>query len=126
MDSKLSLLPTLATLPIGLVGATIVTGALEGWNLPLVSGDKGALVAMALTGLVMCGIGGPAVTVGHFGFAHPVTIIGAVLGVAVLAVLAATFTGFWLPGIDNMRASLVALSVLVSGKVLLVVLRHLA
>jgi hypothetical protein len=67
--------------------------AAAGRDLPWIGGGRGALIAVAVLGMAGCAIGGisqaPAI-----GWAHPVTVVGIVLGVVALAVIAAGLFGW--------------------------------
>jgi hypothetical protein len=67
--------------------------AAAGRDLPWLGSGRGALIAVAVVGMAGCAIGGisqaPAI-----GWAHPVTVVGIVLGIVALAVIAAGLFGW--------------------------------
>ncbi len=124
--SKLSLAPTLATIPVAIAVALIVFGALRGWRMPLIEGDRAALLAVVGVGFVMCALAGPWISVGQIGIGNPTTIAGIVLGACAVLVIVSAFTGLWLPGIGTHRAALLALSAIITLKVGLAFARYWA
>ncbi len=94
----------LAVVSLGLVGAVLTDT-----SLPLISGDRAALVALALIGLALC-TRGPLDEVASTGaWTSPMSIVGTVLGLLALAVVAAGLGVVTLPAISDDRSAFVAL-----------------
>jgi len=122
--SKLSLAPTLATIPVAIAVALVAIGALRGWRMPFIESDRAALLAVVGIGFVMCAMAGPWISIGQIGVGNPTTIAGIVLGVSAVLVIVSAFTGLWLPGIGTHRAALLALSTIITLKVGLAFVRY--
>jgi hypothetical protein len=75
------------------VAVVIALLAAAGRELPWIGVGRGALIAVAVVGVAGCAVGGigQAPTIG---WAHPVTIIGLLLGIAALAIIGAGLFGW--------------------------------
>ena len=94
----------------GLLAALLVVSVLTGRSLPLIRTDRAALIALALIGLVMCSSGGIGRAIGLYGWAHPITIIGIVLGVLVLVIALTSLMNVRLPMLPTDRAAFIAIA----------------
>lgn len=105
-----------AVLALGITLATAVKA-----NLPIISSERIAVFALIIVGFAMCAIGGSGRAIGSYGVTHPVTIIGAILGILVLLVGASVLFGFHLPLIADDRtavfvvAGLILLKLVING-----------
>ncbi len=102
-------------LALGLICAGIVYATLAGKSLPLISGPRAALIALLIIGMAACmgGIG----QVGASGrWFSPLAIVGHLLGVIILVVILAAFTGWKLPLITRASQSVMAVAVLMAVK----------
>ncbi len=108
----------LVPLGLGLLAALIVSAALAGKTLPLISGPKAALLALLVVGMAMCsgGIG----QVGASGrWASPLAITGYILGALLLVVIAAGLFGWKLPLVQDERQAVAAVAGLMAVKFVL-------
>jgi len=91
--------------------------ALRGQNLPLLSNLKVSVAIVLILGFAMCAQGG----LGYVGavgqWTHPLAIIGAILGAAILVVAGAALFGFKLPLIAGPSQALIAMVALIGVKV---------
>jgi hypothetical protein len=80
---------------LGIGAAVLVLGVLVGAtaHLPLIGSDRGALIALVVVGMTMCALGGIGRAQATVGWAHPVTILGAALGTAVIVLVGAVLVG---------------------------------
>lgn len=86
--------------------------------LSAVLSEKTAVLVLTLIGMAMCSVGiGQVAARGDW--AHPLSIVGIVLGALVLLVAAAGLFEFRLPLIDSPRAALIAIVVIAIAKVAL-------
>ena len=91
--------------------------ALRGQNLPLLSNLKVSVAIVLILGFAMCAQGG----LGYVGavgqWTHPLAILGAILGGAILVVAGAALFGFKLPLIAGPSQALIAMVALIGVKV---------
>ena len=76
-----------------IAAVAVAARAITGSSLPLVSSDRGALIAVAVIGMAGCAIAGVS-QAAPLGWTHPVIVVGSILGVVALAVLAAGVFGW--------------------------------
>ncbi len=85
--------------------------------------EKTLLVVGTVVGMAMC-TGGIGQVAARGEWAHPLAILGYVLGALILVVVGAALLGIDLPLIDSPRAALIAMIVLVILKVALTQVHH--
>ena len=102
---------------LGLAAAALVFFTLTGRSVPLISDDRGALLALGVIGFVMCSLGGIGKAQSALGWAHPITIVGAILGVAALLIVLLPLINVKLPVLATDRSAFVALAVVMLVKV---------
>jgi hypothetical protein len=105
------------TLVLGLLAAGLVSLVLTGRDVPIVGNGAGALLALGIIGIMMCSLGGIGPTQSALGWAHPLTIVGSILGVLALLVVALPLLGVQLPLIADTRSAVLALAVIMLVKV---------
>jgi hypothetical protein len=102
---------------LGLAAAALVFFTLTGRSVPLISDDRGALLALGVIGIVMCSLGGIGKAQSALGWTHPITIVGAILGVAALLIVILPLINVKLPVLATDRSAFVALAVVMLVKV---------
>jgi hypothetical protein len=102
---------------LGLAAAALVFFTLTGRSVPLISDDRGALLALGLVGLVMCTLGGVGTVQSQLGWTHPITIAGAILGVAAMLIVILPLINVKLPVLATDRSAFIALAVVMLIKV---------
>lgn len=105
------------TVALGIGGALLVFAVLTNRSIPLISSDRVALIALVVIGMAMCAQGGIGRVAAASAWAHPLSIIGYVLGIVILTVAAAAILGRELPLIADSRQAIVAVAVLGAIKV---------
>ncbi len=103
---------------LGILAVALVFLFVTGRPIPLISGDRAAFIALAVIGLAMCATGGIGTAVGQYGWTHPITIIGSLLGVLALGLVGATLVNIRLPFVPDDRAAFIALAAIGVVKVL--------
>ena len=111
---------------LGIVALVMVVAVLTGRQLPLISTERGAVLALTVIGIVMCMLGGIGPTQSQYGWTHPFMLVGIVLGALALIVSGLTLIGanVSVPLISTDRSALIALSVIIVLKVLMVALQR--
>jgi hypothetical protein len=102
---------------LGLAAAALVFFMLTGRALPLISDDRGALLALGLIGFVMCSLGGIGKVQSALGWTHPITIAGMVLGIAAMLIVILPLINVKLPVLTTDRSAFIALAVVMLIKV---------
>jgi energy-converting hydrogenase Eha subunit A len=107
------------TAALGVVAALLILAVLTNatTQLPVISSDRGALVALVVVGLAMCATGGIGKAISRHGWKHVVTLLGGVLGALILAIFVAALFG--VPVVANDRAAFEAITLIGVVKVLI-------
>ena len=105
---------------LGLLAAVVVAGTLTRIRLPLIGSDRTAFYALAVIGLIMCPLG---MQFQRYGWLHPASIAGIVLGSLGLLVLAAVIFRLRLPLLADDRAATLALAGIMAAKIAVAALR---
>lgn len=108
----------LTTAVLGVLALVIVFAALTGRRLPLVSSDRAALIALVVVGMAMCARGIGRVAAAGL-WAHPVAIVGYLLGAVILALAVAVLVGKPFPWVTTVRQAIVAVAGLGVAKLIL-------
>lgn len=109
---------------LAIVAALLVIGVLNGRKIPLISGDRAALGVLFIIGFVMCSFGIKKVADAGL-WAHPLSIIGYILGALILIYTAAGFFNFRLPLVSSTRESFIVVAALIVGKFVLGMIHRL-
>jgi hypothetical protein len=109
--------PTLWTIVGAILTIAITALTAAGVKLPVLSTERAAFFALVIIGFLMCMIGGSGRVIGGYGIGHPVTIIGSVIGIAVLILGASILFGFRLPLVTDDRTALFFVAGLIIVKV---------
>lgn len=123
--TRMPLWPTLTTLPLLATTVTIMVSVFLSKSLPWLTSDRSVFIGLTVIGLVMCALAGPSQSFARFGFTDPVTLVGVALGATSGLVVVLTFAGANLPVVNSYRSAAIALSLLISAKYLIGLLRYL-
>lgn len=110
---------------LGLLSVLLVAAVIGGVKLPLISNEKVALIVLLVLGMAMCASGGIGRVAGVNGWAHPISILGYLVGVLILVVAVAAFMRRPLPLVPDGRAALIAVLALMVVKYLLTLVHSL-
>lgn len=105
------------TLALGLLAAGLVLMILMGRDVPIVGNGAGALLTLGIIGMAMCALSGIGSVQSTLGWAHPLTILGSILGVLALLIVVLPLLGVQLPLLADTRAAVLALAVIMLIKV---------
>jgi hypothetical protein len=116
--------PLLIANVLGVLAVLVVLAVLTDASLLVGGGDAAAFTALVLVGMGMCVVGGISRAPASLGWMHPVTLGGAVLGVAILGLIVANafgWTGVLAPvasaiGVSIERAAVLVLASLLAVK----------
>lgn len=101
----------LTSLVLGGLAVLLVLATLSGKKIPWISNERTALAVLVVLGMAMCtrGIGRVAAT---GAWAHPLSILGILLGGLILVIAILALAGKSLPLVSNARQAILAVSVL--------------
>lgn len=117
--------PALAAHLLGILLVAAAVAFALGVRLPLITSSRAALIVLLVAGLISCTIGGIGQVSAANAWAHPISIVGYVLGALLLVVGAAYLLGRPLPLISGDRAYLFAFSGILLAKIILTQLHPL-
>lgn len=109
---------TLTSAVLGVLAALLVLATLTGRKVPFVSSERAALIVLVVLGMAMCvrGIGRVA-ALGEW--AHPLSILGYLVGALILVIAVALLAGKPLPLISTTRQAILAVGLLSAAKLVL-------
>ena len=108
----------LITIGLATLAALLVFGVLTGRKIPMISGDRAALLALFVIGFSMCALGISRISA-TAQWAHPLTIIGYLLGALAILFAAAGYFGFRFLFVHDPRGAMIAVGVLLAAKLVL-------
>jgi Na+/alanine symporter len=100
------------------MAALLVLATLTGRKVPFVSSDRAALIVLVVLGMAMCARGiGRVAAVGEW--AHPLSILGYLVGALILVIAVASLAGKPLPLISSIQQAILAVALLSAAKLVL-------
>jgi hypothetical protein len=112
-----------ASLVVGIVVALLIGAVLAGFHHAFGLSDRTAFSLLAVAGMAFCLTG---MKIETYGWKNPFNLVGSFLGMIILLLVAAVFTGIPFPGVASDRDAFIALAILIGMKVVLDLLRALA
>jgi hypothetical protein len=100
------------------VTVLFIAAVLAGIKLPLISGYRAALIGLLVIGMALCMQGGIGKVAAVNDWAHPLSILGYLLGALILVVVAAGLFGKSLPLVSGERSAFIAAATLMAAKFL--------
>ncbi len=119
---------TVPALAAHLAGILLVAAAVAfalGARPPMVTSSRAVIILLLLVGMVICTIGGIGRVSAANAWAHPISILGYLLGVLILVIAGAFLLGRPLPLISGDRACVLVLTGLILVKIILTQLHPL-
>jgi hypothetical protein len=107
----------LNVLLIALLFAALVFIVVTGRRVPVVSNTRIAMVILLVLGMTMCQISGIGRVAALGVWTHPLSILGYVLGAAILVIGLATVFGWKLPYLQNDTQAIVIVAILTGVKI---------
>jgi hypothetical protein len=109
---------TLTSAVLGVMAALLVLATLTGRKIPLISSERAALIVLVVIGMAMCARGiGRVAALGEW--AHPLSILGYLIGALILVIAIALLAGKPLPWISTIRQAMLAVALLSAAKLVL-------
>jgi hypothetical protein len=106
---------TMTSAVLGVLVALLVLATLTGRKIPFITSERAALIVLVVLGMAMCTRGiGRVAALGEW--AHPLSILGILIGVLILVIAAALLFGKPLPLISTTRHAILAIALLSASK----------
>ena len=110
---------------LALLAAVVVFIGATGNRVPLLSDVRLDIILLVIIGMTMCTQGGIGRIAAIGQWAHPLSIIGYILGGLILLITLAVFVGWKLPYIQTDQQALIAIAILAGLKVVNAVTHYL-
>lgn len=112
------------TILLGILAAALVFAVLTDRKVPLIASERAALIVLVVIGMAMCSNGiGRVAAAGAW--AHPLSIIGYLLGAVILVVAGAAILGKPLPLVPDVHQAIIVVSALGVVKLVVSVLHRM-
>jgi hypothetical protein len=116
---------TPSILILALLAAGVVFIGATGKRVPLLSSVRVDILLLVIIGMTMCTQGGIGRVAATGQWAHPLSIVGYILGGLILLITLAVFVGWKLPYIQTDGQALIAIALLIGLKVVNAVTHYL-
>ncbi len=110
---------------IGILLLVMVVAMIAGIKIPLLSGYRSAIIVLLIVGMTMCALGGIGRVAAVNAWAHPVSILGYIVGVLILVIAGAALLSKPLPFIANERIAFITMAALIGSKWVLTLIHPL-
>src|SRR5574342_598797 len=115
----------LAVIALGILATVLVFLVLTGRKVPLLSSDRSALLAFVVIGMLICSNAGIGRVATSGAWWHPFSIIGYLLGAAIIAIGIAALFGKNIPPLTSYNQSFTAVAVIAAIKLVLTTIHRL-
>ena len=116
---------SLNVLLVALLFAAVVFIVVTGKRVPVISNTRVAMLALLVLGMTMCTLGGIGRVAALNQWAHPLSILGYLLGALILLIGLATVLGMKLPYIQSDEQAVVIVAILAGAKIVNAVIHSL-
>ncbi len=110
---------------LGIVAVALIFLVLTGRKVPLLTSDRASLLALVVIGMAICGNAGIGRVAATNAWFHPLSIVGYLLGAAIIVVGIAALIGKNIPPLTNYYQSFIAVSIISVVKVVLTTIHRL-
>jgi hypothetical protein len=115
----------LAVIALGILAALLAFAFLTGRKLPLLASDRAALLAFVVIGMLMCAPGGIGRVAANGAWLHPFSIVGYLLGAAIIAIGVAAVFGKNIPPLTSYHQSFIVVTAIAVVKLVLTTIHRL-
>jgi hypothetical protein len=115
----------LVVIALGILAALLVFTVLTGRKVPLLSTDRAALLALVVIGMIMCTQGGIGRVTASHAWLHPFSILGYLLGAAIILIGLAALFGKNIPPLISYHQSFTAVALIAAVKLVLTTIHRL-
>lgn len=115
----------LVVITMGILAGLLAFTVLTGRKVPLLSTDRAVLLAFVVIGMIMCAQGGISRVAASGAWLHPFTILGYLLGAAIIVIGIAALSGKIIPPMTSYYQSFAVVAVLTAVKLVLTTIHRL-
>ena len=115
----------LTVIALGILAALLVFAVLTGRKVPLLSTDRAALLALVVIGMAICSQAGIGRVAASGEWLHPFSILGYLLGAAIVVIGIAALFGKNIPPLTSFYQSFTAVVVIAAVKLVLTTIHRL-
>jgi hypothetical protein len=123
--SSSSVVITPAIVVLILVSAAVLFIGLTGKKLPVLSNLRIDIILLVVLGMTICTLGGIGRVAAQNAWTHPLAFLASLIGVAILIIALAAFTGWKLPLIQGDRQALIAIAILIGAKIVASIIHYM-
>lgn len=110
---------SVAPIVLGILAVLLIVAVLSGKQIPLISNDRLAIVALAVVGMAICSQAGIGRVSATGAWAHPLSILGYLLGAAILVIAGAALFDRLVPPLTSYRQAFMAVTAIAALKVVI-------
>ena len=115
----------LAVIALGILAVLLAFAFFTGRKLPLLASDRAALLAFVVIGMLMCAPGGIGRVSASGAWLHPFSIVGYLLGVAIITIGVAAVFGKNIPPLTSYYQSFIVVTAIAIVKLVLTTIHRL-
>jgi len=115
----------LAVIALGILAALLIFAVLTERKLPLLSSDRAAVLVLIVIGMAICSQAGIGRVAANQEWTHPLSMLGYLLGAAIIVIGIATLFGKLIPPITSFHQAFLAVTVIAVAKVILATIHRL-
>lgn len=115
----------LAVIALGILAGLLIFAILTGRKVPLLTSDRAALLALVIIGMLMCTQGGIGRVSASGAWLHPFSIVGYLLGAAIVVIGIAALFGKNIPPLTSYHQSFTAVATIAAIKLVLTTIHRL-
>jgi hypothetical protein len=109
----------LAVIALGILADLLIFAVFTGRKVPLLTSDRATLLALVIIGMLMCSLGGIGRVSTSGAWLHPFSILGYVLGIAIIVIGIAALFGKNIPPLTSYYQSFTVVAVIAAIKLVL-------
>ncbi len=115
----------LVVIVLGILAALLVFAVLTGRKVPLLATDRAALLTLVVIGIIMCTQGGISKVAANHAWLHPFSILGYLLGAAIVLIGIVALFGKNIPPLTSYHQSFIVVTVIAVVKLVLTAIHRL-
>ncbi len=115
----------LAVIIMTVLAAVLVITVLSGRRLPLLSGDRAAIIVLVILGMAICSQVGIGRVSAIGAWSHPLAILGYILGGAILVIGGAALFGKLIPPLVDFHQAFTVVTVIALTKVVIATIHRI-